>query len=109
MRCLAALTATFLALGFAACGGDDETTSTAGASGATGAQSTADTLDLTAGEYLAASIPDQLTAVEDAVEANPECAEVDTSPGGDFQVAVAIDAASADPDQALAEIVAENC
>ena len=110
MRTAAVLAAVVTALTLAACGGDETTPSTtAGASGATGPQSTAGSPDLTAEEYLAASIPDQLLAVEQAVEDNQECSGVDTAPGGDFQVSVAIDAASADPDQPLAEIVAENC
>jgi hypothetical protein len=109
MRRPLVLAALVLTLGLAACGGDDETTSTtAGASGPTGAQGV-ESEGMSAQEFIDASIPDQLAAVEDAVDANDECASVDTSPGGDFQVSVAIDAASAGPDTELSEIVAENC
>ncbi len=108
MRRLIPLAAVLLTLGFAACGGDDESTTTAGATGATGAQGPS-TAAMTASEFIEASIPDEIEAVKQAVEDNPDCDGVDTAPGGDFQVSVAIDAASAEPDTPLAEIVADNC
>jgi len=64
---------------------------------------------MTASEFIAASIPDEIDAVTQAAEANPDCASADTSAGSDFQVGVAIDAASADPDTPISEIVADNC
>ncbi len=64
---------------------------------------------MTVEEYLGLSTADQLAAVEDAVEANPDCEGVDTSPGGDLQVAVAIDATVAVPDTPLADVVADGC
>ncbi len=98
-----------IALTLAACGDDETTSSTiAGASGASGAQGAA-VADLTAREFIDASIPDQLEAATQAAEDNPECADVDTAAGGDFQVAVAIDAASASAGTPISEIVAENC
>lgn len=109
MRPLIGMTAVLLALSFAACGSDDETTSsTTGASGASGAQGPVST-DLTASEFIDASIPDQLAAVTQAAEDNPDCADVDAAAGGDFQVSVAIDAASAPSDTPISEIVADNC
>ena len=109
MRLLISLGAVLLALGFAACGGDDETSSTGGATGTTGVQGIPGGAELTASEFLEASIPDQIEAVTQAAEDNPDCAKADTAPGSDFQVSVAIDAASADPDTPIAEIVADNC
>ena len=61
------------------------------------------------GEFIDASIPDQLVAATRAAEANPDCADVDTAAGGDFQVAVAIDAAGASAGTPISEIVADNC
>ena len=109
MRRLLPLLAVLLALGLAACGGDDESTSTTGATGTTGAQGLPGGAELTADEFIEASIPDQIEAVAQAAEDNPDCAKVDTAPGSDFQVSVAIDAASADPDRPISEIVADNC
>ena len=109
MRRLIPLTAVLLALGFAACGGGDDTSSTtSGTSGASGAQGSTSS-EMTASEFIDASIPAEINAVKQAVEANPDCASADTSPGSDFQVGVAIDAASADPDTPISEIVADNC
>jgi hypothetical protein len=110
MRRLIPLAAVLLALGLAACGGDDETSpsSTTTPAGATGTQGTGGD-EMTASEFIAASIPDEIDAVTQAAEANPDCASADTSAGSDFQVAVAIDAASADPDTPISEIVAGNC
>jgi hypothetical protein len=109
MRTLLSVTAVLLTITLAACGGDDETTSTTGASGASGAQGATVDANMTASEFIAASIPDELAAVDQAVADNDACSGVDTAPGGDFQVAVAIDAASAPPDTPLSEIVADNC
>jgi hypothetical protein len=111
MRSLIPLTAVLLALGFAGCGGGDDTSSTtAGASGATGAQGAAgSSSEMTASEFIDASLPDEIKAVQQAAEANPDCADANTDAGSDFQVGVAIDAASADPDTPISEIVADNC
>ena len=96
-----------------ACGGDDEepaTTGATGAAGATGAQGqTAVGGIATAGDYMDASIPDQGEAVQELAETDPECEGVDTKLGGDFQVAVAIDAASVSAETPLAEIVSGQC
>ncbi len=108
MRPPLATTAVLIALTFAACGGDDETTSTTGASGTSGVQGPVDT-DLTASEFIDASIPDQLEVVTQAAEDNPDCGDIDTAAGGDFQVSVAIDAAGAPSDTPISEIVADNC
>ena len=109
MRRTIPLLLVLLALGLAACGGDDDTATTTGASGATGAQEPATDAGTTAGDFMDASIPDQIQAVQEAADANPECADADASAGSDFQVGVAIDAASADPQTPLSEIVADNC
>ena len=109
MRRLAVLTAVLASLAFAACGDDDEsdTSGASGASGATGASGASS--EMTAGEFLAASIPDEVKAVEDLAAANDECEGVDAKAGGDFQVAVAISAATADPETPLSEVVVEEC
>jgi hypothetical protein len=116
----AALVAASLAL--AACGGDDDedttsstssTTTSSGATGATGSEETVSgdaTYDITAGEFIDASLPDQVQAVQDYVDSAPdECGGVDAKAGGDFQVAVAIAAASADPEEPLPDIILAEC
>jgi len=111
MRLAASLVAVLLALAFTACGGGDDssTTSTTGDSGASGAQGSTASADMTAGEFIDASIPDEIDAVQQAVDENSDCSGVDASPGSDFQVNVAIDAASATPDTPISEVVADNC
>ena len=64
---------------------------------------------MTAGEFIDASIPDEVAAVQEAAEAAPGCSGANTDAGSDFQVQVAIDAAQADADTPLSEIVAEAC
>ena len=116
----AALIAATLAL--AACGGDDDedttsattaTTTTSGATGATGADDTTSggaTYDITAGDFIAASLPDQVKAVQDYVADSPdECGDVDAEGGSDFQVAVAINAATVEPDTPLPDVILEEC
>ena len=111
-----------VSLGLAACGGDDDddaattsatTSATSGATGATGAGDTTGTgatYDITAQEFVAASLPDQIKAVEDYVADSPdECGDADTKGGSDFQVAVAIAAASADPETPLADVILQEC
>ena len=99
------------ALALGACGGSSDTSSstTAGASGVSGAQGATANAEMTASDFVNAPIPDQLKAVDDAVKQTPECQGVDASPGGDFQVNVAIDAASADPSTPISQVVADNC
>ena len=110
MRRLILLPAVLLALGLAACGDDEEPTPTTLATGATGVQGpSAGGEEMTAGGFLEASIPDQIEAVTQAAAENPECEDVDLAPGSDFQVAVAIDAAGADPETPISEIVGDNC
>lgn len=115
-----ALTAFLLvaALALAACGGDDETTTSSTSTtpaGATGATGTADALsgaayDITAEEYLAASIPDQIQAMKEFVEDNPnECAGEDAEGGGNFPQNVGINAAQAAPDTPMSEIILGEC
>ncbi len=103
MRGLICAPAVVLALGLAACGGDDETTTASGTQGAASGG------EMTAGEFIDASIPDEVAAVQEAAEAAPECSGANTDAGSDFQVQVAIDAAQADADTPLSEIVAEAC
>lgn len=113
MRSLFAVTAVLVLLSFAACGGDDDeetpTTGVTGATGATGAQGVSAGTDLTAEDYIAASIPDQVEAVQDAVAADSACEGIDATAGSDFQVDVSIAAASAEPDTPLAEVVSDEC
>lgn len=102
--------ATALVITLGACGGDDEEPqATTGATGVTGADGIFASEIETAGDYMDASIPDQGEAVQALAEADSDCEGVDTKLGGDFQVAVAIDAASAPPDTALAEVVSGQC
>jgi hypothetical protein len=64
---------------------------------------------MTAAEFVDASIPDEVSAIKEAVKANPDCANVDASAGGDFQVSVAVNAATAAPDTPLTDVVAQTC
>ena len=124
LTALLAAAAVAATLGLAACGGDDDddaattsaatTTTTTGATGATGADDTTDTggasYDITAGDFIAASLPDQVKAVQDYVADSPdECGDVDTKGGSDFQVAVAINAATVEPDTPLADVILQEC
>jgi hypothetical protein len=109
MRRLAALVLVLPALALAACGEEDTTSIPEIPTGATGAGGPVDSSSMTVEESLGLSTADQLAAVEDAVDANPDCEGVDTSPGGDLQVAVAIDATVAVPDTPLADVVADRC
>lgn len=97
-----------VALHVSGCGGDDDTTSTTAASGTSGAQGSA-AGGMTAKEFLDASIPDEVAAVQEAADANPACADVNTDAGSDFQVQVAIGATEADPGTPISELVANNC
>jgi ABC-type glycerol-3-phosphate transport system substrate-binding protein len=104
------------ALALGACGGDDDEemtpTTTAGATGATGAQDTGGgaSYDITAGEFIQASIPDQIKAVQDFVADNPDvCANVDPKPGDNFMQGVAIAAASGDTETPLSEVIPQEC
>jgi hypothetical protein len=98
------------------CGGDDETTTSAPpattSAGASDAEQTAGgaSYDITAGEFIDASLPDEVEAVKDFVDDNPDlCGDVSAEGGGDFQVGVAIQAASVSPDTPLSEIVSQEC
>jgi hypothetical protein len=110
---VAALVSGALALG--GCGGDDEDTttptSTAGATGATGAADTGGaSYDITAGDFIAGSLPDQIKAVEDFVADNHDvCANVDPKPSENFMQGVAIAAASGDTGTPLSEIITQEC
>jgi hypothetical protein len=124
-RITALLAAALMAvgLGLAACGGDDDedttsavTTATTTPTGATGATGAGDTgtgsasYDVTSEEFVAASLPDQVQAVQDYVaDAPDECGGIDAKPGSDFQVAVAIAAASAEPDTPLPDVILAEC
>jgi hypothetical protein len=109
---VAALVSGALALG--ACGGDDDETTPA-VTGATGATGAADTdggasYDITAGEFIAGSLPDQVKAVEDFVADNPDaCSNVDRKPGENFMQGVAIAAASGDTGTPISEIITQEC
>ncbi len=109
MRRLLSLTAVLGLLAFGACGGDDEAESNGGASGAIGSQGSSSGDFMTTKQFIDAAIPDQVDEVKTIVGITPECAGVDPSPGSDFQVAVAINAAQASPNTSLEEIVADQC
>lgn len=109
MRRLISLTAVLALLSFGACGGGDETTTDTGASGTSGAQDVSPGDGMSAGDFIDASLPDQAAEVETLVIDDPDCQDVNTKPGGQFQVAVAITAAQASPDTPLSEIVADQC
>ena len=94
---------------FAACGGDDEPTFTAGTSCVSGAQIPSADVGMTAKQFIAEPIPDQIKAVQDLADEDPDCCTVDAEPGSDFQVGVAINAAQAPPSTPLVEIVADQC
>ena len=109
MKRLISLTALLTVLALAGCGGDDETTAGEPTSGAAGAEDASPGDFMTAKEFIDASIPDQIDEVKTIVGITPECEGIDTSPGGDFQVGVAINAAQAAPETPLTEIVADQC
>jgi hypothetical protein len=110
-----------LALALAACGGDDDDettatpTTTAGATGATGATGAEGApegaaYDITAQEYLDASIPDQIKAMKEFVEDNPdECEGQDAEGGGNFPQGVGIAAATVEPDTPMSEVILQEC
>jgi hypothetical protein len=114
---IAALVA--LALALAACGGDDDDettpttpTTTAGATGATGAEGAPEgaAYDITAQEYLDASIPDQIKAMREFVEDNPdECEGQNAEGGGNFPQGVGIGAATVEPDTPMSEVILQEC
>jgi ABC-type glycerol-3-phosphate transport system substrate-binding protein len=110
-----ATSAVLAALALGACGGDDDDettpTTTAGATGATGAEDTGGaSYDISAGDFIAGSIPDQIKAVEDFIADNPDvCANVDPKPGENFMQGVAIAAASGDTGTPLSEIITQEC
>jgi hypothetical protein len=106
MKARAALVVLTAALTLPACGDDGTTSTPAGPTGATGAQGPADT---TVEEFLAASSAEQRAMVEGLADANAECAGVDTSPGGELQVDVAVEAQTAAPDTPLSDLVADRC
>ena len=109
MRRLLCLPIVLALLAFTGCGGDDSTSSSTGASETTGAQSSSSGGEMTAKEFIDASIPDQANAVKQLAADNPDCADADVSPGSDFQVGVAISAAQASPDTPLGDVVADQC
>jgi hypothetical protein len=117
---IAALVA--LALALAACGGDDDdetttttpttTAGTTGATGATGAEGAPEgaAYDITAQEYLDASIPDQIKAMQEFVEDNPdECEGQNAEGGGNFPQGVGIAAATVEPDTPMSEVILQEC
>lgn len=110
MRYLTSLIALVAALGLVACGGSDTSSSTStGASGASGAQGPISASEMTAAEFVDASIPDEINAVKQAVQDNPDCAGADASAGSHFQVSVSVNAATAAPDTPLTDVVAQTC
>jgi hypothetical protein len=114
-----ALIAVLVALALAACGGDDDddTTATtpttpAGATGATGAEDAPEgaAYDITAQEYLDASIPDQIEAMKQFVDDNPdECEGKDAEGGGNFPQGVGIAAATVSPETPMSEVILQEC
>jgi hypothetical protein len=111
MRSAIVLPIVLVALLIAGCGGGDDSTSStvAGPTGATGGQGSAGGTGMTAKEFIDASIPDEVAAVQEAADANPACAGTNTDAGSDFQVTIAIEVAKADPDTPISEMVADHC
>lgn len=98
----------------AACGGDDgdgTDATTEQAATTTSVQTTSANPDeMTAGEYMAASIAEMTRVVKELVAEHPdECEGIDPKAGGKFQQAFAIDAAMASPETPLSEIIVESC
>ncbi len=108
---LAALALVIAGLALGACGDDEETAATTTGADAqtTDAGQAGARAEITAKQFIAASIPEQVHEVRRLVAEVPACGEVDASPGGDFQIAIAINAAQAKPETPLAEIVADQC
>jgi hypothetical protein len=108
MRQLLTVLSLTAALAFAACGDDEEEPATTGATGATGIEGAASGGIATAGEYLEASLPDEVEAIEDTASGESACEGVDFEKGN-FQVGVAISAAQVDPETPFPELVATEC
>jgi hypothetical protein len=109
MRRLLFLIAVLSLLAVAGCGGDEET-ATDSDTGATGAESSSSGDFMTAKQFIDASLPDQIDEVETIAGITPDCEGVKTNE--DFQVSVAINAAQAagaDPDAPVEDIVADQC
>lgn len=112
LRSPLAVLATGAALTLAACGSDEDSTGTdsVATDATTFATASSSAGEMTAGEYMAASIPEMSQAVKDLVAEHPEeCEGIDPKDGGKFQQAFAIDAAMAPPDTPLSEIIGESC
>ena len=103
MRGLICAPAVVLALGLAACGGDDETTTTSGTQGADSGG------EMTAGKFIDASIPDEVAAVQEAAEAAPSAQARTPTPAATSRSRWRSTPPRRTPDTPLSEIVAEAC
>ena len=93
-------------LALSACGGDDETTTSAtGATGATGASGA--TPDITVGEFIAELQPQKAEILEELVAATPKCENVDVDSG--FVLLISANAIDADQRAPLDSIVTGEC
>ena len=96
------------ALALGGCGGDDDQepadSGSTGAQGATGASAAS---ELTAEEFLPLLAPEKKEAVENVLDATPECDGV--SPDISLVLLLSDEASQADPETMLAELVAEHC
>lgn len=98
-----------LALGLGGCGGDDDGSEDAGATGAQGATGFAieNPGDITAEDFLVKLLPEKEVAIEAVVATEPACESLKVEPS---LVLVISDAASnADPGTPLTELVTAEC
>ncbi len=110
-RSLPARAATGATLTLAACGGDDggDSTATDSTDATTSTSASAAAGEMTAGEFMEASLPDEVTAIKQLVAEHPEECEGISLKGDTFYEAFAIDAAMASPDTPLSEIIGPSC
>ena len=102
------LCAVAAALALAGCGGDDDEPADSGGTGAQGASGAEpSTTDITAEEFLAKLLPEKELAVEGVVASEPECEGVNVEPA--LILVLSDEAANADPDTPLTELVEEEC
>jgi hypothetical protein len=99
-RAVAVAAIATLALGLSACGGGDDSASTAAAT-------TDTTADLTAGEFIAQLEDDKQATIEAVVAANPECDGVDAD--RDFLLLVSAQATDLKPDEPIEPLIVDNC
>lgn len=102
-RVACALLAT-LALGLAACGGDDESSTSADSTATTESDAPA---ELTAGEFIVEVEADKQAYIEEVLAADPDCADVKAD--RDFLLVVTVEATDLAPDEPVNPVIVDSC